>query len=106
MTQTLTCSAHSGLQAGVATRARRMRLEAPASPLALSRTQESEVALLPLPLGEQLCLKSSLFQALAGCGYAACQGLPDLMTALMIVSNLCMQAVRATFLGLPARTRR
>ena len=42
MTQTLTCSAHSGLQAGVATRARRMRLEAPASPLALSRKRERE----------------------------------------------------------------
>ena len=37
---TLTCSAHPGLQAGTAQRARRMRLESPASPPALSRTRE------------------------------------------------------------------
>ncbi len=33
---TLTCSAHAGLQAGIAWRARRMRLETPASPPTLS----------------------------------------------------------------------
>ncbi len=33
---TLTCSAHAGLQAGIAQRARRMRLETPASPPTLS----------------------------------------------------------------------
>ncbi len=42
----LTCSAHSGLQAGIAQRARRMRLETPASPPALSqREREQEDAI-------------------------------------------------------------
>ena len=45
----LTCSARSGLQAETAQRARRMRLESPASPPALSCTREKEQCPAPSP---------------------------------------------------------
>ena len=46
---TLSCSARPGLQAGTAQRARRMRLESPASPPVLSRKRESEQCPTPSP---------------------------------------------------------
>jgi Flp pilus assembly protein TadD len=60
----LTCSARSGLQAGTAARARRMRLESPASPPTLSRERErgqswQVLARLALCLGVAGCASAT-----------------------------------------------
>jgi len=63
---TLTCSAHAGLQADIAQRARRMRLETPASPPTLSLQGRGSNSPAATPVWWSFCLAPSPFQGEGG----------------------------------------